>query len=689
MSLSRELRRAIERSDFASVEDAFLAQLDSDPTQLEFFVRVARSLAATGEPERSSTLLDLVDDQLIKSELWELRLQLLDGSRELHPSGARPYTQIVRTVEKIYGGLPSLPEFMEMVGLHRAVDDVPKLWEKVKRLVNLMQFEIGTVVAMEGKGVGRIVEVNTVLSSFKVDLDVGGEIRVGFRAAGKLLTALEEGHFLRRKVESPEELQDLKPSALLEALLASYDRPLVASEIKQAMTGLVAAKSWSSWWTAARKHPQLVADGAGAKRKYRWADTHAEAGAVVLKQFEKSNLTGQLAIFRKEAGRDAELAQAMGERLSEAGESQASSNPATAFSIAAALEKADLAGDDSDWSTESLVANAADPSKWIYAISETRVRRDAIALVREREDWAPLFLRIFGRETDAKLLDYIAGELGKGDPEGLGEALDQAISQPRKTPAVFVWAAERIVKDDHLDSKNPLRLIQMITSVGERPEFADFKPRLKQLVASTDCLATLIGRVEASQAAQAEEALRRAYLEDYQREQLTTALHLRFPNLRKQESVGLYALTDSIDERRRELKRLLEEEIPANRKAIEEARELGDLRENFEYKSARARHEYLSARVADIDGDLRRVQPIDISTVDGSEVRVGAVISLRAADGSERTLTILGPWESKPEEDIVSYESDVAQGLLGKAPGDVVEVLGDELTVESIDPAQG
>ena len=439
MSLSRELRRAIERSDFASVEDAFLAQLESDPTQLDFFVRVGRSLAATGEPERAGTLLELVDDQLIKSEQWALRLELLDRSRELHPSGARPYAQIVKTLEKIYDGLPSLSEFMEMVGLHRAVDDVPKTWEKVRRLVNLMQFEIGTVVAMEGKGVGRIVEVNTELASFKVDLDVGGEIRVGFRAAGKLLTALDEGHFLRRKVEAPGELQELKPSALLEVLLASYDRPLVASEIKRAVTGLVEAKSWSSWWTAARRHPQLVAEGTGAKRKYHWADTNEAAGAVVLGQFEKSDLAGQLAIFRKEASRDAELAKAMGDKLSAAGEAQVSSRPATAFAIAAALEREGVAEAESSWSTEALITEVSDPSKWIGSISETRLRRDAITIARQRDDWAPLFLRIFGREPDPKLLDYIAAQLREEDPAGLEEAFDQAISQPRKTPAVFVW----------------------------------------------------------------------------------------------------------------------------------------------------------------------------------------------------------------------------------------------------------
>jgi transcription elongation GreA/GreB family factor len=42
------------------------------------------------------------------------------------------------------------------------------------------------------------------------------------------------------------------------------------------------------------------------------------------------------------------------------------------------------------------------------------------------------------------------------------------------------------------------------------------------------------------------------------------------------------------------------------------------------------------------------------------------------ADG--RVLTILGPWESKPEEDVISYESDLAKEMLGKKVGDEVSV---------------
>jgi transcription elongation GreA/GreB family factor len=57
--------------------------------------------------------------------------------------------------------------------------------------------------------------------------------------------------------------------------------------------------------------------------------------------------------------------------------------------------------------------------------------------------------------------------------------------------------------------------------------------------------------------------------------------------------------------------------------------------------------------------------------VDPSEVRVGTRVTVRdAASGGERTVTILGPWDSRPEEAVYSYESEFAQSLLGKAPGE-------------------
>ena len=97
---------------------------------------------------------------------------------------------------------------------------------------------------------------------------------------------------------------------------------------------------------------------------------------------------------------------------------------------------------------------------------------------------------------------------------------------------------------------------------------------------------------------------------------------------------------------------------------------MGDLRENFEYKSARQRHEYLNARAATLNADLPRVRLIEPGGMDTSEVRIGTrAPPRRGRGGGKRVMTILGPWESKPEEDVISYESDLAKDLLGRKPG--------------------
>ena len=123
--------------------------------------------------------------------------------------------------------MPRAPTFAglaEAAGLHRATDDIPKTWEKVDRLEGLLAFDVGAFVWMEGKGAGRVVEVNFGLESFKVDLESQRGLNVGFRAAGKLLKPLPPGHLQRRKLEDPGELarlRDAAPAELLRAVLES------------------------------------------------------------------------------------------------------------------------------------------------------------------------------------------------------------------------------------------------------------------------------------------------------------------------------------------------------------------------------------------------------------------------------------------------------------------------------------
>ncbi len=200
----------------------------------------------------------------------------------------------------------------------------------------------------------------------------------------------------------------------------------------------------------------------------------------------------------------------------------------------------------------------------------------------------------------------------------------------------------------------------------------------------------MLAEIGGEQAAGALAALERsAALASHLKTPLRNALALRFPHLREEETVGpLYATPEAIERKREELRRLHEEELPANRKAIEEARELGDLRENFEYKSARQRHEYLSSRASALQEELTRARPIDFDRVGSEEVVIGARVTLGDAAGNERTLTLLGPWDSDPDRDVLSNESDLARSLLGSRVGDRVTFNGRDWTIRSIEPAR-
>jgi transcription elongation GreA/GreB family factor len=133
--------------------------------------------------------------------------------------------------------------------------------------------------------------------------------------------------------------------------------------------------------------------------------------------------------------------------------------------------------------------------------------------------------------------------------------------------------------------------------------------------------------------------------------------------------------------------RLKQVELPANAEQMRAAKEHGDLSENFEYHAARQRHEYLSARIASLADELSRTRALEASRVDASEVRVGTTVTLKeAGDERERRVTILGPWDSRPEDAIYSYQSEFAQSLLGAKPGDTVRLPEGEAEILRIEP---
>ena len=124
-----------------------------------------------------------------------------------------------------------------------------------------------------------------------------------------------------------------------------------------------------------------------------------------------------------------------------------------------------------------------------------------------------------------------------------------------------------------------------------------------------------------------------------------------------------------------EMKRLKVEERPAVIKAIEAAREHGDLSENAEYHAARERQGFIEGRLAELENVISRADVIDPLSLKGKVVRFGATIKLADEDtGQEKTYQIVGSHEADIESGKLSVTSPLSRALIGKTVGDSVEV---------------
>lgn len=125
-----------------------------------------------------------------------------------------------------------------------------------------------------------------------------------------------------------------------------------------------------------------------------------------------------------------------------------------------------------------------------------------------------------------------------------------------------------------------------------------------------------------------------------------------------------------------ELKRLKSEERPSVIRAIEEARDYGDLSENAEYHAAKERQSFIETRVAELEDKTRRAEVIDVGRLSGNHVKFGATVTLSDEDTDEKiTYQIVGADESDIRAGMLSISSPLARALIGKAKGESVEVV--------------
>ena len=119
------------------------------------------------------------------------------------------------------------------------------------------------------------------------------------------------------------------------------------------------------------------------------------------------------------------------------------------------------------------------------------------------------------------------------------------------------------------------------------------------------------------------------------------------------------------------LERELKVELP---KEIQRARELGDLRENAEYKAAKDRQDIVNARIAMLKKRMGEISMMNLDRIPRDKAGFGSTVHLRDENGDTVIYQLVMPEEADAEKGMISTSSPIGRAILNKEEGDEIKV---------------
>ncbi|MCL2599986.1 MAG: transcription elongation factor GreA [Treponema sp.] len=372
-------------------------------------------------------------------------------------------------------------------------------------------------------------------------------------------------------------------------------------------------------------------------------------------------------------------------------------------------------------------ANFADMFKGItdipglyFSLKDSQLKKELIRQIRNVYGWADVYVQLFPRIIDATIIE----ELEKDGEEKLTALTADCFERYRERREAVVWLyrmyaeakAKLAAKADDLNeaevkartkAENRVKwyeaagvsrerqiivLIHLlditfrdIENQRETTEARKINKHVYNILFKDEVLAKF---VEVSE----RDTVTRIYsfisdlktLDPQDKMNLRSRIQDKYPDFKFTESVekrvsqGLTVTGIKYGEKQKQLIHIMEVEIPANSREIEDARQHGDLKENAEYIAAKEKQAQLNTMTERLKEEIDRAQIFDPVMIDTSRVSFGTIVVLKnESRGQTEKYTILGPWESDPENHVISYQTPFGKAMINKVAGDSFQFTSD------------
>jgi transcription elongation factor GreA len=719
----KAIHRFINKKQFASVKELWEKLIHLSPEDIDFFFHIEGRISRAISGERAAALLSTLIPYYKGKEDWTTSIEILKKILAYDAKNSAARKDIIECYRRTHAGHSQLEEYIKISNLTQSWRNVH---EAVADFEKHIGFDTDNYVFHRTWGIGRISGSKD--DTFTIDFVNKASHKMSLKMAVSALEVLAPEHiWVLKRTQAKEELSakvKADPSWALKTIIKSFGNIADMKKIKaELVPDVLSAGEWSRWNTEARSI--LKKDSAFGNLPDKIDQFMVRDKPISFEEKTYNKFKAEKGFF--------ERVKAI-EDYVQAGHAEPDSDWFTEmFAYFTGFLKGYTAVSETviaSWlllqkivamypflsigvqtSFEELFGKIEKLEETFSRIDDPELRREFLVAVKKNLGaWPGIFTRLFSLFPNRFIVDeLVVNSLW----EDLAAMLASVASRYREQRDAFVWVAKNLLAERWLERMSISRekiyigLIHLLdityrdiankqnASANRKTnrqiqEFLFEEGRLLELLMTADRdsitrLYTLVDDVKD--------------LDPSIKIQLKHRIKEKHPDFHflgeqgaEKVSLGLMVTRASFERKQQDLKRVIDVDIPENSKEIGVAMAKGDLRENAEYKAALEKQEMLKVTASRLKEEVQQAQIFNENDVKTDRIAFGTRARLdNKKTGQTEEYVILGPWESNPTRNVISYLSPLGMALWDHSPGEELKFTINQnefsYTVHSIEKA--
>ena len=703
----KAIHRYVNKNQFSFVRDIWQKLVEHGVDDYEFFFLIEKKVAKSMSVERAVSLLEELYPAVKEREEWSTAIDILKRILEYDGRNNWARMEIIECYKAKYSDHSQVEEYIRLSNLNQNWRNV---LEAIADFEKHISFDAGNFVFHKSWGVGIIKEIKG--DEIVIDFTKKRGHSMSLKMAVGALQSLPKDHiWVLKSVYSKEQLKNKIKKDIpwtLKTIIRSYNNVADMKKIKNELVpSILTPGEWSSWSTEARKilktNP-IFGNVPDKLDQFVVRDKPMSFEEKTFNQFRaEKNFFSKIQTVRDfldHSDPDSEFfAEMFNYFLGFLKSGNVSVQVVASYLFVKKLtETYPFLNPGLNWGFKELWSDMEDPVEIFSKIDDAELRRMFLNSVHsEVENWSEIYLTLFPVQLSKIMLDEL---LAAGYRDEVKSKLEEIIEHYREYREGLIWIAKHVIDgtwitelgiDKNKIFLNLIRLLDLTFNDMENKRDVVRNRKLNRQIMTflfkEENLKKSIDENDKKYAIRVHTLLDDIdQLDTKEKLNIKEYIIEKFPDVqfygdRKTAEVAaavpsryFYTTQESLTRKQKELKHIVEVEIPKNSREIGAAIELGDLSENAEYKAGKEKQEALQIQVGKLKDEIERARLFPEDDREKDKVLFGTVVTLEnLAENKEETFTILGPWESNPSENIISYLSPFGNALSGHKVGDELE----------------